>query len=260
MKHLFSPEGDAALVAAMARRPLLAFDFDGTLAPIVARPDDAHVPPAVARRLEILARLLPVAIVTGRKVDDVRARLAFEPRFIIGNHGAEDPAATEPGVDASVFDDLRARLRECHEALDAAGVVVEDKHYSIALHYRLARDRKRALDSITNLIRDLGPEVAVFGGKMVANVVSAQAPSKAHALVRLIARSGATSAFFVGDDINDEPIFEHADASWLTVRIGRDDASSRARFCLDHSGEVAPMLDRMLTLLRDQSGLTPARC
>ena len=55
MRHLFTPEGEAALAATMARRPLLAFDFDGTLAPIVARPDDARVPAAVEHRLERLA-------------------------------------------------------------------------------------------------------------------------------------------------------------------------------------------------------------
>jgi len=58
MRHLFSAEGEAALVATMARRPLLAFDFDGTLAPIVARPDDARVPAAVERHLERLGRAL----------------------------------------------------------------------------------------------------------------------------------------------------------------------------------------------------------
>ena len=53
MPHLFSPDGDAALAALMLHRPalLLAFDFDGTLAPIVARPGDARVPPALARCL-----------------------------------------------------------------------------------------------------------------------------------------------------------------------------------------------------------------
>ena len=65
MKRLFTPEGETALADTMRRQPLLAFDFDGTLAPIVARPDDARVPPAVAHRLQRLASRLPVAIVSG---------------------------------------------------------------------------------------------------------------------------------------------------------------------------------------------------
>ena len=76
MRHLFTPEGEAALAAVMRLAPVLAFDFDGTLAPIVARPDQAHVPPPVSEGLAHLAQRLPVAVISGRSVADVRARLA----------------------------------------------------------------------------------------------------------------------------------------------------------------------------------------
>ena len=56
MKHLFSPDGRHALEDVLQHQPLLAFDFDGTLAPIVARPDDARVPVPLARRLAQLAQ------------------------------------------------------------------------------------------------------------------------------------------------------------------------------------------------------------
>ena len=75
MTHMFTLEGEAALASALACSPLLAFDFDGTLAPIVTDPDDARIPAPVARRLDRLASLLPVAIITGRAVADVRERL-----------------------------------------------------------------------------------------------------------------------------------------------------------------------------------------
>lgn len=250
MRHLFSPEGDAALTAVMATRPLLAFDFDGTLAPIVARPVDAHVPLAVARRLDRLSGILPLAIVTGRSVDDVRRRLSFEPHFIIGSHGAED-AAVPHDATPTIFDAIRARLREQAEALGTFGVTVEDKRHSIALHYRLARDRKGARELITRLLADPGPHVKTFGGKMVMNVVSAQAPDKAQAVASLVERCGVQSAVFLGDDINDEPVFARQEPGWLTVRVGRDDPNSLAKFCLEGPGEVASMLDRMLVLLGD---------
>src|SRR3954470_5318292 len=90
LRPLLGPQGLAAL-AELARVPaLFAFDFDGTLAPIRPRPDDVHVSATIALRLERLARLRPVAIVTGRRVDDVRGRLGFTPAWIIGNHGAQD--------------------------------------------------------------------------------------------------------------------------------------------------------------------------
>jgi hypothetical protein len=69
MPHLFSPEGEAALAAAMQHGPLIALDFDGTLAPIVATPDMARVPLPVSSRLRKLRDVLHVAILTGRSVE-----------------------------------------------------------------------------------------------------------------------------------------------------------------------------------------------
>jgi trehalose 6-phosphate phosphatase len=129
---------------------------------------------------------------------------------------------------------------------------VEDKRNSIALHYRLARDRNRALDVIRSLIERLEPGLKAFGGKLVLNVVAAEAPDKAHAVASLVQRSSASHALFVGDDVNDEPVFARAEPTWLTVRVGRDDPTSQAKFYLDSSAEVATMLDRMLKALNQR--------
>lgn len=66
MQHLFTPAGEAALAATLQRRPLLAFDFDGTLAPIVARPDDARISQAVSARPE--SRAAPCRMCGGDSV------------------------------------------------------------------------------------------------------------------------------------------------------------------------------------------------
>jgi trehalose 6-phosphate phosphatase len=255
MRHLFSPEGDAALAAVMASQPLLAFDFDGTLAPIVARPDDARMPLTLAWRLERLARVLPLAIVSGRAVDDVRARLPFPPRYVIGNHGAEDPHVPN-AVDPAVLDAVRVRLAQAARELVAAEVFVEDKRQSLALHYRLARNPDRALQLITSLAADLGPGVTAFGGKLVMNIVPVGAPDKARAVASLVSRCGARCALFVGDDINDEPVFACAEPGWLTVKVGGDDPDSRAMYYVSDITDVASMLDRMLARL-GEAGIDP---
>ena len=250
MQHLFTPAGEAALAATLQRRPLLAFDFDGTLAPIVARPDDARISQAVSARLKILAARLPVAIVTGRAVSDVRGRLGFEPRYIVGSHGAEDGLdASAADARARALDPLRDLLRVRGAILAAAGIGVEDKVLSIALHYRLAHDRAGAPALIHELLAEPGQSVQVFAGKMVVNVMAPDAPDKADAVQALVARSGASCALFAGDDVNDEPVFVSAPPDWLTVRIGRDDPASRARFFLNSPAEVAILLERMLILL-----------
>ena len=98
MKRLLEPEGLRALDQALGENPLLAFDFDGTLAPLVDHPDDARVPPALEPRLARLTELADVAIISGRALADLEHRLAFRPRVLVGNHGAEGGAV-----------DLRAR-------------------------------------------------------------------------------------------------------------------------------------------------------
>ena len=250
MRHLFTPEGEAALAGTLRRLPLLAFDFDGTLAAIVARPADARLSQAVSARLAALSALLPLAIVTGRGVEDVRARLGFEPRYIVGNHGAEEAGQGEtPAPPPAALLRLRQRLQDHGAELSAAGVSIEDKGHSMALHYRLSRTPDEAQRRIDELLADPDTQLRVFGGKMVVNVVARDAPDKADAVHELVRRCGASCAVFAGDDINDEPVFESAPAGWLTIRVGRDVRQSKAAFFLDSPAEMAMLLERMVTLL-----------
>jgi len=247
-RHVFGDEGMLALNAALSAQPLLAFDFDGTLAPIAARPDEARVAVEVSRCLERLGRLRPLAIVTGRSVEDVTGRLGFTARFVVGNHGAEEEGRA-PTFDSAPMDAVRARLDSHAVEFLATGIQVEDKRYSLALHYRLAADRPRAAARIEAMLAGLDPMLRCFRGKCVFNVVAADAPDKYDAIVSLVRRAGCGSAVFVGDDFNDEVVFVCAQPNWLTVRVGRDDLESRAAFFLDCHAEVAVFLERMLRVL-----------
>jgi trehalose 6-phosphate phosphatase len=244
MPHLFQPAGEAVLARVMPRRPLVAFDFDGTLAPIVARPERARVSGCVAGKLARLSRRVQVAIVTGRSVADVRGRLGFEPDHVVGNHGAEF-AGADAGA-RRALDPVRLRLAGAAQALHAAGVGVEDKAYSLALHYRLSRDPAAAQRLIGDTLQGLEQVCNCLPGKKVVNVVSPDAPDKWDAVRVLTEHCGAPCAVFVGDDLNDEPVFAAAPPDWLTVRVGRDHAESQARFFLDSTAEVGMLLDRML--------------
>jgi trehalose 6-phosphate phosphatase len=250
LRPLSGAEGQAALAALVRGAALFAFDFDGTLAPIRPRPGDVHVSATLALRLEKLARLRPVAIVTGRQIADVRDRLGFVPTWIVGNHGAEDDGDPEAGELATrALDPLRARLLAREDALAAGGVLVEDKNQSLALHYRTAPDRALAAALIEEVLAGFTPALHVFGGKLVYNAVWADAPDKAVAVQRLLARAGASAAFFAGDDLNDEPVFAAARPGWVTLRIGCERRESAARFCIDGPHEMAGVLDRILALV-----------
>jgi trehalose 6-phosphate phosphatase len=250
LRPLLGAQGLAALTALVGSPALFAFDFDGTLAPIRPRPDDVHVSATIALRLEKLARVRPVAIVTGRQIADVRERLGFAPSWIIGNHGAEDEGDPDSAARAfHALDALRERLRGRADGLAGAGVLVEDKGQSLALHFRTAPDRAAASALIEDVLAGFTTTLHVFGGKLIYNAVAADAPDKAVAVQRLIARAGVQAAFFAGDDVNDEPVFAAAQPGWVTVRIGCErHASSAARFCIDGPHEMAGVLDRILAL------------
>lgn len=249
MKLLLSPEGLQALDELVRQRPLLAFDFDGTLAPIVPHPDAAAVPSAMALQLTALAQRLPTAIVTGRAVADVLPRLGFEPHYVVGNHGAEEPGAELPAAAILAMEGLRQQIARQAELLGGSGVLIEDKHHSFSLHHRLALDQAHAVASIEQVLVGLDPALRRFGGKFVVNVVAAQSRDKGGAVVSLVARSRAGAALFIGDDVNDESVFERAPEGWVTVRIGRDAPTSKARFFLDDHAEVTVVLARLLTTL-----------
>ncbi|MEC5396266.1 trehalose-phosphatase [Uliginosibacterium sp. H1] len=246
MSHLFSPEGDHALDEIVTRKPLLALDFDGTLAPIVPLPENARTPLPISRVLARLAELMPVAIVTGRAIADVTERLGFSPHYIVGNHGAEGlPDSTVSGATQAVGRWRRALNQDFAPVLDAAGVLVEDKGHSFSLHYRLARDRVSALDAIQATVSALEPTPRVIDGKFVINLLPEGAPDKYRAAVELMRVAECDTVIFAGDDITDDVVFEQAPASWLTIRVEARD-HHRARFHLNHQNEVAIFLQRLL--------------
>jgi trehalose 6-phosphate phosphatase len=234
MIYAFSPEGVACLDAVLATRPLLAFDIDGTLAPIAQRPDEARLPDEVQDCLAALVQTSDVAIITGRSVEDARRMLAFEPRYLIGNHGAEGlPAWNER---SAAFARAVRGWREALEsgaALADAGVTLEDKRYSLSLHYRNAPDARAARRAIAGAIERLSPRPKVIGGKAVVNILPPDAPDKGEALRALIEQTGCDNVLYVGDDDTDETVFGLHLPSVLTLRVEPSPESEAALFLRD---------------------------
>jgi trehalose 6-phosphate phosphatase len=233
---------------------LLAFDFDGTLAPIVARPDMARPSPSAVRALTLLQRHHPVAIVTGRAVADVRPRLGFEPDAVVGSHGAESPWAPALGSPVApdelvvALDGFRQDMAgPLGERLRAAGVTIEDKGASLALHYRLAQQRALAHSLAHEACASWAGRLKVFEGKMVFNVTALDAPDKADAVDLLQRHFGVAHACFAGDDVNDEPVFEQQREDWVTIKVGMPDGGgTAARFALGTPADLTVFLTACL--------------
>jgi trehalose 6-phosphate phosphatase len=232
----------AALGALDPARSILAFDLDGTLAPLCQHPADARVPAATARRLDALARRWRVAVLTGRGVADARPRLGFEPAFVVGNHGAQRDGQPVDASLSAALDAWREHLHQQLGALATRGIAVEDKGLSLALHYRRAFDRCAARAWIAAAAHRLTDGVSISDGHCVVNISAAHAPDKGDALLALLHETGASNALVVGDDTNDEPAFAKAPGASVTVRVGRPIGPTAARHFLATQRDVDAVL------------------
>jgi trehalose 6-phosphate phosphatase len=255
MTPLFSDAGRRRLDAIVQPRLLCAFDFDGTLAPIVARPEQARLPRDIMLHLVTLAALAPVAIITGRSVDDIRERLGFSPDFVVGNHGSEGVPGWE--VHARRHQALSAAwLAQLsgapHDGGHHAGIEVEDKRYSLSVHYRMAPDPEHSAIALRELFARMQPAPRVVAGKYVFNLVPQDAADKGGALEQLMAISGARSAIYVGDDVTDEDVFRLQRDDVLSVRIEHAPQSD-AEFFLERPPDILALLQELTSRLHAQN-------
>ena len=229
---------------------LLAFDYDGTLAPIASDPDRAVMRETTRRLLRDLAKLYPCIAISGRaQRDALRLLRGVGMHEIVGNHGME-PWHTSDGLAdlvAGWVPLLQARLA------DLSGVKIEDKVFSVAVHYRQSRQKKAARRAILDAAGALG-DVRIIGGKLVVNILPKGAPHKGIALLRERQRLECDTAIFVGDDETDEDVFSlHQPGRLLAVRVGRR-PSSAAGYYITSQRDIDNLL-RVLLLLRKEAGI-----
>lgn len=251
MTPLFSDAGRRRLDAIVQQRLLCAFDFDGTLAPIVMRPEHARLPRDIMLHLVALAAHAPIAIITGRSVDDIRERLGFAPDFIVGNHGIEgvpgweEHARRHRAMSASWMTQLSGALHDAPHV----GIEVEDKRYSLSVHYRMTPDPERSAIALRTLFERMQPTPRIVAGKYVFNLVPQDAADKGSALEKLMTICGARSAIYAGDDVTDEDVFRLKRDDVLSVRIERA-THSAAEFFLARPDDILVLLQELTARLR----------
>ena len=242
MRHILAKRHRHTLADFALSNVLLAFDFDGTLAPIVADPSTARMRPATRRLLGSVAVRYPCVVISGRARHDLVRRVGRVPVFhLSGNHGLE-PWAQHPGYPMRVQRWVRA-LEE--RLAPYSGLVIEDKTYSVTVHYRHARPRRQALAAIAAAVGGLRG-VRPIGGKHAISLVPRGAPTKGAALERVRRLLGCETAIYIGDDETDEDAFTAGRADrLLAIRIGmRQD--SAARYRLKNQAEIDDLLAALL--------------
>ncbi|WP_227981992.1 trehalose-phosphatase [Nocardia spumae] len=248
-------------------RVAVLLDFDGTVSDIVADPNAAVPVVGVRDALAGLAKCCPVAIVSGRDLDDLRERVGVQGIWYAGSHGFE---LTDPDGAVHVHDagpqaeqaltgaatDLTGRLREI------AGVVVEHKRFAVAVHHR--RVAPEAVAEVVGTVHDVARRyrLRVTTGRKVTELRPDVDWDKGRALGWILDHlTLPVTAVYLGDDLTDEDAFDAIDVTGIPIVVRHDDIGDRrtaARFALDNPERAAELLDRLAGLLAGESGWAAA--
>jgi len=237
-------------------RELAVFiDYDGTLSPIVERPEDADLSDSTRAAVDALAKHCKVAIVSGRDLADVRERVGLEDLIYAGSHGFD---IAGPGGLHMVSDQAESFLpaldqaeKQLHERLDSVdGAFVERKKFSIAIHYRRVAERshQRVKDAVKE-VAGLHENLRQGFGKMVLELQPKMEWHKGKAILWLLEtlklNNEQTLPVYLGDDITDEDAFRALPEHGIGIAVKGGDHSTAARFSLRDTDEVREFLSRL---------------
>lgn len=256
------PDLRAAVVrVARAQHLLVALDFDGTMAPLVARAEDARPLPSAAAAFAALSSLesTTAALVSGRALASLRT-VATPPEgaLLIGSHGAEvSLGPNSPGLELSEAQDNAARRAQAAVRTAAymnPGTVAELKPAGAVLHYRQAApEQARAAVDFVHAALGADPGLFISEGKMVLEVSAVNA-NKGESIGMLRKLSGATAVFFAGDDVTDEHAFAVLESGDVGIKVGPGPTSANFRI---NSPEVLPAVLELLLATRTHHQDTP---
>jgi trehalose 6-phosphate phosphatase len=232
---------------------LLAFDYDGVLAPLVRDPEGTLMRRTTRDLLARLARHYPVAAVSGRSWAHTRRLTEGVAPYLVGNHGFELLHARP--VPAAVLRQVRGWRRQLEADLAGVpGIHFEDKRSTLAVHYGLARSWRRSEQAAYAAANRLSG-TRLVAGKKVLNVLPRRFPNKGDALRALLARLELGAALYVGDDVTDEDAFAVGAPLVLGVHVGP--GRSLAPWRIQSQGRIDELLARLLALR--QPGRGPGR-
>lgn len=238
--------------------PAVLVDFDGTLAEIVTDPATAEMVAGAAAALTALAERCPVAVISGRGLDDLRERIGVAGVWLAGSHGFEllAPDGTRhvhdvvPGAEAALVraaEELRARLS------DIGGVAVEHKRFAVAVHYRSAasEDTGRVVAAVAEAGRAAG--LRITSGREVVELRPDLDWGKGDALRWILEHVAAPALpVYLGDDVTDEDAFDAVAPNGIAVVVHDPENTGRytaARYSVTGPHRVRDFLARLVRLL-----------
>ncbi len=238
----------------------LLLDIDGTLLDLAPTPREVWVPPGLAKTLN---RLLDktsgaLALVSGRSLNDIDLIFAPEEFPAVGGHGAEMRLAVDSEAVATHAPPMDKELKKRLAAIArlSPGILLEDKGYSLALHYRLAPHAEKAIYAAVSLIRADLPNapIEVLPGKCVCEIKHSGF-NKATGVRELMTHEPfkGRRPIFIGDDVTDETVFAvMPELGGLAFSVGR-----RARGVAGHFDEPRDVRDWLARLIGGEAEARP---
>lgn len=259
MRYLFDVWDEVAHRLKAVNHVLLLADYDGTLTPIVDKPELATLPQETKKLLRKLAKnhRYTVGIISGRALADLKSKVGLEGIIYAGNHGLEIEGFGSSFLEP-IAEEMRPFLQMLNQALSATfrgirGVFVEDKGLTLSVHYRSVGHSdemivKNAFRKVTDPLHVTG-RIKVTQGKKVYEIRPPVDWHKGKAIAWLMAKfrevrgRGGTLPVYLGDDLTDEDGFKVIERSnGISIFVGEGSLPSAARYFLKSPEEVAQFL------------------
>lgn len=236
------------------KRPVVFLDYDGTLTPIVARPDLAVLSDTMRARLAALAAKCTVAIVSGRDLADIRRLVGLDDLIYAGSHGFDiagpDGLHIQHEQGAAFIEAVRQAAERLRPAVaDIQGALVEPKRFAVAVHYRQVADADVAqVEAAVDAVLAEIPALHKTHGKKVFELRPRFDWDKGKAvlwLMRALELDGPNVLpFYIGDDLTDEDAFTALGEAGITIYVGHPERTA-ARYVLDDPHAAGAFLTKL---------------
>ncbi len=258
------PGGSGIFELLKKKKPAIFLDYDGTLTPIVSRPEDAVISEEMKQTLRELAQTFTVAIVTGRDKEDVENLVGLKDLVYAGSHGYIITGPDGLKMEHPESEKIIPRMDEIEKEVEAylkehtKGTQVDRKRYAIGLHFRNARpeDEEKVMQLVDEMLEkfpghkkgegkkivEIKPDTDWHKGKAVEWIMDALQLSDKDDVIPV----------FIGDDITDEDAFEVLKEKGIGILVGGHGQKTHATYALKNVFQVRAFFNQLLEMYKKE--------